>query len=518
MTKIVLTADRTLMSEFREIPNLGFLACASSNMMPEFLFKMVAKPIPNDRGRALKAPYGLRKVEAALLKDYKPEEVVVADPDYLENFIKEDTKIVGVNVMEAFGLGPLTMLATWHGGAPSFCTTFFTRLIKRIDSIRKSKNLKFRIVVGGSGAWQFEFQPFRVNELNIDHVIIGEVEHVIAQMFKELEENSQDYKPIIRVKGFPKVSEIPLIVNPSCHDLVEVMRGCGRNCEFCEPNLRASRYYPYEAISEEIKLNIKHGGDKAWLQTEDIFLYSLEDRRNFLPNKDALKDLFRMAITIKGVNHSNATHGTVAPAAADPDLIRELSEIIRAGPDNWIGIQTGIETGSSFLIKKWMPLKCKPFSPEEWEDVVFEGTRVFNENYWFPVYTMITGLPGETEEDVWESIRLIDRMEKELPKLVGKEKTHFWIGVFPFIPIGVMRGEEAFDFNKRMTEARFLLFYRVYKHMIYELTNPHPGTLKGPWINLTYRLFGPIGSWMLSKFLKDFSKTYGYDLSKAENP
>jgi radical SAM superfamily enzyme YgiQ (UPF0313 family) len=512
----VLTADRTLMSEFRDLPNIDFVACGSATRLTEQFFRFLAPPVPSVNGLALKAPYGLRKVEAALLRSYRRDEVAVVDPDYLERHIGPETTIVGINVMEAFGLGPLTMLATYHGGAPSFCTTFFTRLVRHLAALRERRNLRFKIVVGGSAAWQFEFQPFRLEQLHIDAVIVGEVDHNADAVFQDIEADA--IAGIRRLRGFPKTSELPPIVAPSVHDLVEVMRGCGRNCEFCEPNLRAARYYPHDFIAKEIEVNIRGGGKNAWLQTEDIFLYKLEDHRGFWPNQDAVLDLFRAAMAVPGVQHSNATHGTVAPAACAPELIAGITEITRGGPDSWIGIQTGIETGSADLIAKWMPLKVKPYAPAEWPRVVFEGTRVFNEYYWFPVYTLITGLPGETEEDVWDTVRLLDYMERKLPDRVGKERTHFWIGTFPFIPIGVMRGEKMFDFREGMTEARLALFYRVYRHMISELTNPAPGTLRGPWLNLGYRFLGPVGVWALKRWLDGFCHTYGVDPEKAMRP
>ncbi len=36
--------------------------------------------------------------------------------------------------------------------------------------------------------------------------------------------------------------------------MVEVMRGCGRGCKFCDVTLRALRYYPPEKVQRESKL------------------------------------------------------------------------------------------------------------------------------------------------------------------------------------------------------------------------------------------------------------------------
>ena len=41
----------------------------------------------------------------------------------------------------------------------------------------------------------------------------------------------------------PELDDIPNIVEPSMHGMVEVMRGCGRGCKFCDVTLRSLRYY-----------------------------------------------------------------------------------------------------------------------------------------------------------------------------------------------------------------------------------------------------------------------------------
>lgn len=492
------------MSEFHGVPNFDFLACASRKSLPLSLFRRLCPPVPHDDGVALRAPYGLRRLEAGLLRSHPRRDVVVADPDQIHRFLSRETRVVGINTMEPIGLGPLTLLASSYSpGSLSFAPFFFRKLLRRLWGLRQRRSLSFKIVVGGSGSWQFELRPHVVQELGIDQVIVGEVDDRVDRLFEEAERGEGE--DIRRIRDFPRVRDMPLIRGAVCHDLVEVMRGCGRNCKFCEPNLRRARYYPLDRIRQEVELNVRAGGRRAWFQSEDIFLYRLEDRREFSPNEEAILDLFAMAMAVPGVQSASATHGTVAPAAAFPDFLARLSRVLRSGPGNWIGIQTGLETGSAELMKSIMPLKCKPYSPEEWADAVVAGTIEFNRNYWFPVYTLVTGLPGETEEDVWATLDLVDRLEHEVPAAVGKERTHFWVGVFPFVPIGVMRGEQQFDLSTMMTEARRHLFYRVYRHMIYEFAHAAPGTMKNEWLSAGYRVFGPTGAWFLRRWLDRYA-------------
>jgi hypothetical protein len=116
--KVVLTADRTLMSPYRGISLASFFGCApaldlnrkhtsmlyrilGNQVTPRLLFDFICNPIGHTNGIAHYAPYGLRKVEAALIRDgYSREDVVVAHPDYIEQFIGPETLAVGTYEMD----------------------------------------------------------------------------------------------------------------------------------------------------------------------------------------------------------------------------------------------------------------------------------------------------------------------------------------------------------------------------------------------------------------------------------
>ncbi|MEM3884376.1 MAG: radical SAM protein [Nitrososphaerota archaeon] len=509
--RIVLTCDRTLTSEYRHVPLLDFLPCAPSEKVPEFLFKFLAPQIPAVDGVLPYAPYGLRKIEASLRRAYSEDDLVVAHPDYVENFIGEETKVVGIYEMDPLGLGPLSLAFT-TGKFTSFSKKYFVELVKKLNAVRRANGFKFKIVVGGPGAWYLDVRSHVRNELNIDHVVIGETDHVAPMLFHEFEEG--DPPETIKITKPPRLEDIPLIVNPSIHGLVEVMRGCGRNCEFCDPTLRVARYIPIENVLEEIRVNTKHGIHNAWIHSEDIFLYRVEDKKNFYPNRDALVELFSSVMSVPGIRHSNPTHGTVAPAVADPMLIHQLSKILRGSPEHWIGIQCGMETGSGSLLARYMPLKAKPFSPEEWPEVVINGTAIFNMNYWFPGFTLLIGLPTETDDDAWDTVRLLDAMENILPEKIG-ERAHFTATPLFFVPMGALRGEDFFDASK-LTEAQMCVIYRAWRHILIEL-NRLPSRLirLNPFLKLAFNIIAHFGANLVVKVIEKSAKSMGYDVSKA---
>ena len=64
------------------------------------------------------------------------------------------------------------------------------------------------------------------------------------------------------------------------------------------------------------------------------------------------------------------------------------------------GSQTGIETGSPRLIAKHMRGKPAPAAPDEWPEIVVQALGLLHDQNWVIAGTLVTGLPGETEDDV----------------------------------------------------------------------------------------------------------------------
>jgi radical SAM superfamily enzyme YgiQ (UPF0313 family) len=509
--KIVLTADRTLMSPYRGISLASFFGCAPAldinrdhgtfwykvlghQVTPRVLFDFICNPIEHKNGVATYAPYGLRKVESALIRDgYRPEDVVVAHPEHIEKFIGPGTEVVGTYEMDPLGMGPVTMTFTYGRKHMSYDEFYCRDLHLRIKAAKERTGSNAKVIAGASGTWQYNYDPAKIEEYDIygivegdmggigpeidgaggrffDAVISGELEN--SNPFKKSKfkvdikefsrsDGTKRYGRFIHYSDEPKMDEIPNIINPSMHGMVEVMRGCGRGCKFCDVTLRPLRYYPVEKVQKEIEINMKYGGVKsAWIQSDDIFVYGLNPRttKNMQPNREAIEDLFK-GIMDTGIEHTNPTHGTLAGAIADERLLPNISKIIKSGPDNHIGIQCGFETGSIRLIGKYADRKLAPFRPEEWHWVVKTGIKTFNEHYWVPAFTLIMGLDNdENAEDSWETIRLIHELEIEQPE------SKFTVTPLTFVPIGLLEKSEFFDIGNTMDPGKLGVMYKTWQH------------------------------------------------------
>lgn len=459
MVRFVLTADETLMTDFREVPLATFFSCIPTDYwLSRQVYRMLAPPPVTDGGLSIRAPYGLRKVEANLVQRYGRESVAVVDPRHVHRFLNGNTEAVGVYTMDPLGLGPVSMSFTFGGSLEPFTKAKFYELMAAIDRPGR----KYRIVVGGPGAWQFDYRPQLLETLGIDHVVHGEADVRAADIFDAIV--SGDAPQVMKIPNLqaPKLEEIPPILGPTMHSMVEVMRGCGRGCAFCEVTLRRSRYFPLDFVRKEIEVNVDAGTWNVQLHSDDIFLYQAESLKTMMPNTDAIKDLFRATMEVPGVRHAYPTHGTISAVCAEPGLAADVSEIVHAGPAKWVGIQCGLETGSKRLSREIMPHKAAPYRAEDWPDLILKGTEILNKAHWFPAYTLIMGLPGETPEDAWETCHLLDQMES-LPY------HHYITAPLTFVPIGVLRGEEFYNADEQIDEARFNVAYRSWKHILSEI-------------------------------------------------
>jgi radical SAM superfamily enzyme YgiQ (UPF0313 family) len=445
--KVVLTADRTLMSEYNGSIFLGFSACVPRGLIPDRLyFSLFCPPIEaNEDDSAKYAPCGTRKIEAALLNNgFKREDVIVARPEYLEKVVGSNTKVLAITENDPLGMGPATSTFTQLFGGQAYMAVKFKELLK-YPAVQMHKP---KIVVGGSGAWQLEDREIR-NRLGIDCAVIGEGEKVVSSVFEKAV-NDEQLPEVVYGEVVPE-DEIPAIKEATIDGIIEIARGCGRGCDFCIPTLQRYRCLSIDHILKEVEVNLR-AGRRPLLHAEDVLRYKA---KGLEINKEAVVDLFKTVRNYPGVDSVAISHFALSSVASAPDLVEEISDILDAGKDGgWLSGQTGIETGSPQLIKDHMIGKCKPFKSEDWPQVVVDAFQILSENSWVPVATLIIGLPGETEKDIELTIDLI------------KELRTFKSLIVPLFLVsegGLRNRAESFSVDK-MTRKHSELFLKCWEH------------------------------------------------------
>ena len=172
---------------------------------------------------------------------------------------------------------------------------------------------------------------------------------------------------------------------------------------------------PLDRVVKEVEVNVKAGQDFILVATDDLFLYGCNSP-DFKPNGEKILKVLKAIASVKGVKYIQPAHSALPPVLLDRKLVKEISELLlqysyysyKNKPI--VTTEVGIETGSTRLIAKYMTGKPKPFKPEEWPKVVLDSIATMNEYDWYPLATVITGLPGETEENVIQTLELLDEL------------------------------------------------------------------------------------------------------------
>jgi len=478
MTKVLLTSDRTLMSNYHRNEFVGFGTCAPPNFIPEWLYSYMFFPhIKTIRGTPKEAPYGLRKIEAQLCKE--GFDTTTISPNYLKRVLPQ-VNLLCIYTMDPFGLGPASTTLSALFKKEPYLAKNFKRLLNRPD-IKEAKKHGLKIIVGGPGAWQFQYRQDFVNHNCIDCVVEGEAEKAIGKLVTmALNGETLPKFYTIPTKEIPKLDDIPNITAPSVNGLVEIGRGCCRGCEFCTVTMRPLRWYSIEKILQEIDVNIKLGNNRECvLHGEDVMLYG---SNNVTPNDQKLLQLHQEVM--KKVDSIAWSHCSLAAVASKPKLFAQLSEIIRA-KQQWWGVEIGIETGSAELAKKIMPAKALPFKAEQWKEVVTQGMGIMHDNLMVPAGTLIVGLPEEREEDLLKTMDLIDDL-KDCRSLI--------VPLF-FVPLGRLKSEDWFK-DTQMNQLHKQLLVRCGEHDFRWIDSLMDMTFRGKWFSPALKAGYKVFTWV----------------------
>ena len=159
---IVITAPVT-----ETIDHAGYFIQMAIASLPIWLEKILDSKYPkwrdlerNEDGSAKYMPAGVRTVEAALLREYRAEDIACCYPDDLEKFIGPATRVVAVSTHNPLGVtfaaGVYTSI---FGSSKQPINSHYSRLM--FDRIRDNPHrASYKVLVGGSGGWQITQTAF----------------------------------------------------------------------------------------------------------------------------------------------------------------------------------------------------------------------------------------------------------------------------------------------------------------------------------------------------------------------
>ncbi len=512
---IVLTAPLT-----ECIDHAGYFIQMAIASLPAWMQWVIDKKYPgwsrverNEDGSAKYMPAGVRALEESLLRRYPRDQIAACFPDDLDRFIGPKTRVVAVSTHNPLGVTfAAGVYASIFGNSRMPINSAYAR--KAFAKIKASPHRpQFKVIVGGSGGWQIT-QTDMDEELSVDCVVQGRSESTDCMDLFESAIRGEELPRTLDVAHPLSRDQIIVPETRTTFGVVEMTTGCGRRCSFCLPDLNPQLDVPKDKIMAAVRANVKGGNRLISLATEDMFIWGQVRTSTpfFFPNREALVDLYREVVDTPGVEHHILSHSTIAPAVVDPELIRQLSEVLlekspihlprisRHPKKKILSPLIGLETGSVRLARQIMPSKGVPFSIDDWPSVVLEGLRILNENNWFPTMTLMVGNPGETDDDVRATLDLVYEIERR--------------GLFAFMVPSIftplhdtrMERKKGVTETKHLSKLQWQLLMKCWK------MNLRPGQQSwwGPlvwrlgslilWLVRLRRLNGPHFTWPLFLF------------------
>jgi radical SAM superfamily enzyme YgiQ (UPF0313 family) len=109
----------------------------------------------------------------------------------------------------------------------------------------------------------------------------------------------------------------------------------------------------------------------------------------------------------------DVSHLSLATVHQNQDLLRDVSQAVGIGSDQrYMSAWIGIETGSCRIMEMHMPKKALPSDTDQWPKIVEDCYRLFAEESWLPVASLVLGLPEETAIDVQKTIELVESLKE----------------------------------------------------------------------------------------------------------
>lgn len=426
----------------------GMTAASQTTAAPELAMRLFISPdMPTDGLRARRAPLGLRMIEAALLSaGHGREDVGVVAPEQLPRAVGSATRVLLVSSGDPLGHGMNDSTMSGLGGGRPYTAVRFERLMGQVRTL-KARHPALRVVLGGAGAWQLEGDETALRNIGIDVLVCGYAERMIAGLIADLLAG----RPVGPVVHAPVAPQPPTdtIAGPTSMGVVEVSRGCGLGCPFCTVGTVPMVHLPVAQIVENVKVNVRGKVRSQCLISEDFLRYGARGARLDPPRVLEMAEAVR---AVPGVRLIQLDHVNVCSVAQFPgEALHQLhAALVRGQRHEFLWVNIGVETASGALLARGACRgKMHPFEAADWERVSEDAVERLIAAEFVPMVSLMFGLPGETEEDIAQTLRFVERLS-------GKR-----LVIFPLFLAPVEATQRAFTMAQ-MTPLYWRLLRRCY--------------------------------------------------------
>lgn len=170
------------------------------------------------------------------------------------------------------------------------------------------------------------------------------------------------------------------------------------------------RHLPAETVLADVQTNVAAGVTTVVAGSEDVFRYGGSGGR---VNFQALRDLLVGLGQIEALRFVQLDHANIASVAqlSDAELL-EIRRLIPARDVRHLWVNLGAESANGRLVAGNGRGKMGPYRPDDWPDLVRDAGERLSRAGFFPVFSIVLGLPGETPDDVAATARLVRELAR----------------------------------------------------------------------------------------------------------